>query len=330
MFDKNKPQQPSPIAQPSSPEKIFTMPMEYYLGENTISATRLGKTVQVAANKPATKVGAVPRKKTQWWLWILLLLAVIGSAILLVKSFETPAVPTPPVQTPVVTPTPTPVVVPPVEENNTVNNSTANNATTFSPANLKKFSLSLMSAVDSDKDGLTDSEETIFTTDPNLKDTDTDGYLDGEEGANFYSPVDKTLTRLWGKNFVSWYENATYDYKFLYPSGWLVKSVDATNPSEIMIMSDRNEFINILQDKKTSGQTLDDWYLEQAPSVQASDLKHYETYNKIPVLESPDGFTVYFSQGDTIYIINYNIGIAEEANYPAIFSMVLNSFQFVQ
>jgi len=45
-------------------------------------------------------------------------------------------------------------------------------------------------SVDSDNDGLTDSDETeIYKTDPEDSDTDDDGYLDGEEVSAGYDPT---------------------------------------------------------------------------------------------------------------------------------------------
>jgi hypothetical protein len=41
---------------------------------------------------------------------------------------------------------------------------------------------------DSDNDGLTDSEETVYGTDPQKADTDGDGYLDGQEVDSGYNP----------------------------------------------------------------------------------------------------------------------------------------------
>ncbi|MBU1038912.1 L,D-transpeptidase family protein [Patescibacteria group bacterium] len=50
----------------------------------------------------------------------------------------------------------------------------------------------LAEKIDTDNDGLSDQQETdIYHTNPNLADTDGDGYLDGQEIANGYSPLHK-------------------------------------------------------------------------------------------------------------------------------------------
>lgn len=46
-------------------------------------------------------------------------------------------------------------------------------------------------SVDTDHDGLTDAQERVYGTDPHNPDTDGDGYKDGEEVKNGYSPLSK-------------------------------------------------------------------------------------------------------------------------------------------
>jgi hypothetical protein len=58
--------------------------------------------------------------------------------------------------------------------------------------NIKEYQL----INDTDKDGLENWEEEIHKTDPNNPDTDQDGYLDGEEVASGYNPLQKTNDKL--------------------------------------------------------------------------------------------------------------------------------------
>ena len=59
-------------------------------------------------------------------------------------------------------------------------------------ADLSKISMGevlVVDNIDTDSDGLTDTQESIYKTDPNNPDTDEDGYLDGEEVNNGYDPL---------------------------------------------------------------------------------------------------------------------------------------------
>lgn len=331
MFDDKKPTQPNvqkseaPVspAPNVSEEKIYTMPMEYYLGAKPLKNVR---PAEAGAPPSPPKSG---KRKLNILIATVLILVFAGSVWLLIKSFEAPAIQSPVVLAPSNNKTAAPVVVAPAPADNSTSangNATASQSV-FDPSKLNKFSLSLLSGVDSDRDGLTDAEEAIFETNPQLADTDADGYPDGHEVQNFYSPVSLPLFRLWEEDFAKEYQNAKYNYKLLYPAAWLVKPIDEADPSEAMIMSDQNEFVNILVDQKRPDQTLTDWYFEKAPSVDKTKLKTYATFYKLPVLESPDAFTAYIADSSTVYILNYNIGLKEEASYPAIFQMIVNSFQ---
>ncbi|MFH0779477.1 MAG: hypothetical protein V1928_01325 [Parcubacteria group bacterium] len=320
-FKRGKPQVSN-----ASEEKIFTMPMEYYQGAKPGGVVKAPQ----AAGSPAGPQSSGGKKKLNILIAVVLILVFAGSVWLLLKSLEKPAANAPVTLAPANNKTAAPVVAAPENNSAAANeNSTApQSAASFDPSALNKFSLSLLSSADSDRDGLTDAEEAIFGTNPQIADKDNDGYPDGHEVQNFYSPISPPLVRLWEEDFVKEYQNAKYNYKLLYPSAWLVKPVSEIVPSDVMIMSDQNEFVNILIDQKMPGQTLADWYLEKAPSVDKTKLKTYATFYKLPVLESPDAFTAYIANNDTIYIVNYSIGLKEEASYPAIFQMIVDSFQF--
>lgn len=51
-------------------------------------------------------------------------------------------------------------------------------------------------ATDGDNDGLTDEQEKTYYTDPAVRDTDGDGYLDAEEVAQGFSPLVGNATRM--------------------------------------------------------------------------------------------------------------------------------------
>ena len=362
MFDDVTPQSPAPAqptpaptpitpvtpSQPTGTEEIHTMPMDYYTGGKTANIPKGSQPAMMQATAPsAMPVTAAPggKKKIMNIAIIVVLIAVVGvSAYLLYASYQKPANKedintedqiaqkdeSPVVEEPVNEEpatvideeTPPPVNIPteqPVDEEK-------NN---FDPSILSAVSLSLMASLDKDKDGLTDAEEAFIGTDPNMNDTDKDTYSDGDEMKNFYNPLKSGNIRLNEAPFAKAYENFNYGYKLLYPSSWLASPLKEIDPKEVMFTSKGNEFVSVFVETKNPEQTLDSWYLEKAPNITATQLKKYQNYKKNPVIESPDGFTAYIANGDKVYIINYNIGLNEEASFPGLFSMMINSFEFV-
>lgn len=350
----NTPIAPAPTVNPgggatqkaggASEEQVYTMPMEYYLGDKTTAGAPSAK--PAGQGRPAM----APQKKKKILnivIGAVLAVVVIASGWLLFRSYQAPAETekpavvnkapavtpeAPKVETaPAVTATEPKVEVTMEELEKKIAETKAEQVKKFDPADIKKFSLSLLAGPDGDKDGLTNAEEALFKTNPDMVDTDADVYKDKEEITNFYSPIDAGPIRLWEKSLiVSEYANAPYGYKLLYPAGWLIQPLDEKNPNDLMISSNQNEFINIIIDSKKAGQALADWYLEKAPTASKADIKTYTTYKKNLVVESPDAFTVYFSRGNDVIIVNYNIGLKEEAGFPTVFEMLVNSLEFVE
>lgn len=328
-------------------DNIHTMPMDYYMGDKTKQSVKQGQAQAQPSPMQPYQPAAAPqatggKKKTVLNIVIVVVLVlVVGiSAYLLYASYQnvgddeptTPVVQQP--VTDVVTePAPVEEVAPDVEidEEEAPDVEIEEEATVmFDPSDLNQVSLSLLASKDTDKDGLTDAEETIIGTNINKNDTDNDTYRDGQEIEYYYSPLQPGSVRLNEMNFVEVYENNPYGYKILYPSEWMISPLDEDNPRDVMITSEGNEFINIFVNTKPAQQSLEDWYLQKAPEVAVTELKKYDNYNELAVVESPDGFTVYIENKTDVYIINYNIGLSDEASYPSLFAMIVNSFELTE
>jgi len=349
MFEEVPKQMPKvgpPVTTPTKTEEIQTMPMEYYLGKDTVSTAKKGifskqgsasssTTSAVKASVPMT--AKAPSEKNKKSINIILIgggvLVVLVSAFLLYKSFQNPAVIVPSVPVivaPTIIETEMPVVEDPIVIEEPKITPIVGLKETFDPAEIRKQSLDSVAGLDKDNDGLTDLEETLIGTNPAINDTDGDTYLDGEEIANFYSPLAGNRTRLTTNTFFSTYENTVFGYKLFYPKAWLAEPIDPRNPEEVMISSLDNEFVDILTVNKPTDQTLLEWYLSQAPEVSPALLKEYQNYNKLSVLESPDGFTSYIGRGATVYVIIYNIGLNETAAYPNLYQAMVASFELTE
>lgn len=269
-------------------------------------------------------------------------LAVLGIAgWLIYRQFETPA----PIATVPLTPSPTPIQ-PPASESVTVQlplqevatlaeeiatiSAQPNSPEPFNPDKLQKIALGLVMKTDTDRDGLTDDEEILMGLNPLLIDTDKDGYLDGDEVKNFYSPLAVGKVTIDQMRFAGQYTNDKYGYKIIYPAAWVLAPLDVADPSEVMITSSKNEFVNILVEKKSAGQSIEEWYRAMAPTAAVTPLRKYTTFNKLEAFESPDGFTTYIAYGNDVIVINYNIGLKTEVSYPEIYQLIVNSLQFVE
>ena len=181
-------------------------------------------------------------------------------------------------------------------------------------------------AQDSDKDGLTDAEEGLFTTDAANPDADSDGYGDGLEVINLYNPTGFAPHKIEETNLVKVYSNPTYDYSIFYPVSWLAKSLDETD-REVMFTSATGEFMQVIIEDNKDKMPLLDWYLAESPGVSPAEVGTVATKGGLLGVKSPDGLTVYFSVEDKIYVITYNVGIKTELNYKSIFEMMVKSFK---
>ncbi|OGF20789.1 hypothetical protein A2316_03100 [Candidatus Falkowbacteria bacterium RIFOXYB2_FULL_38_15] len=181
-------------------------------------------------------------------------------------------------------------------------------------------------APDSDGDGLTSMEEELFGVSGENSDTDSDGYKDGLEVINLYNPSGFAPQKIEETKLVEIYKNPTYNFQVFYPKNWLAGALNETN-EEIMITSATGEFIQIIVVENKEGLALMDWYLEKAPEVKPADVGTAATKNGLFGIKTPDELTAYFSIGEKIFAISYNVGVKTELNYKSTFEMIIRSFK---
>jgi len=198
---------------------------------------------------------------------------------------------------------------------------------TFEHGEISEFTLDMVSSEDSDEDGLTDDEEALFNTERENMDTDGDTFADGQEVINLYSPKAQE-TELAGTDLVETFVNENYKYSVMYPAAWFARGTDRSN-LEVVFSAENNEFVSIWVEENEGNLPLTEWYQEQAPEVNPDELTEFINKQGNIGLKSPDRFTVYFSRDGYVYIINYNIGLKEEADYPSVYQMMIESFNII-
>lgn len=211
----------------------------------------------------------------------------------------------------------------PVNTNTNTNVNINLNTNTNSPINTNTVGTpEISSTKDTDKDSLTDNEEIIWGSGQSKPDTDGDGFLDGEEIANGYSPT--SSTRLTEDPNASAFVNETYGYTILYPSRWVAGQLDESDV-DILFTAETGEFVEVTVGSNPKQQTAKQWYLEQFPDIDGSDLETFEAAGGIGV-KSIDGLTGYLTSGETIFVVTYNIGTRSQANFLTTFDMMLHTF----
>jgi len=192
-------------------------------------------------------------------------------------------------------------------------------------------------ARDTDIDGLSDTEEAIFSTDPNAVDTDKDGFTDYKEILNLYSPIKIGKAVLINDGTFVLYQNPKFQYYLLYPKEWKVNSVDES-AREIVFSSTANlekktiagEFIVISIADNPGKLPLKDWYLLTSAYAKAEDVKDYSLPG-FKTISTVNELTIYLTapeDNSIIYAINYDAGIQTELNYKTVFLLLQKTFTF--
>ncbi|MFA5051495.1 MAG: hypothetical protein WC544_00350 [Patescibacteria group bacterium] len=218
-----------------------------------------------------------------------------------------------------------------INVNSSINTNTAGNQNIFPNFNVNNTNTAfnanitpVVSSQDSDSDGLTDVEETLFSANPIKADTDGDSYADGQEVVGGYNPTGTGSIE--SSSALRTYYDPSYFYSILYPASW-ASSDDPQNTRGKMFTTS-GEFVEASVQENPANLSARDWYLTQSPGVNSSQISSITNWDKtLSGVLSVDGLTAYFVSGQKVYIINYNLNILTQANYKSTFQMMYRSFK---
>ena len=178
--------------------------------------------------------------------------------------------------------------------------------------------------IDSDSDGLSDTEEALLGTDPLNSDSDSDGYGDLEELLNLYNPAGEG--RLIENENIEEHANQSFSYSLLYPASWDLRSL--SDDSSVIFSIDDNSFIQVLVESNDSGLDIKSWYASRF-FENIADSRIIKKNNWEGVF-SGDGLAFYLSSSNSnnIYTLFYSFPSGQTGSYINIFNMMINSFQF--
>lgn len=210
-----------------------------------------------------------------------------------------------------------------LEQNIIDSNQTASSTIASTTKEVENKIITVQNPIDTDRDGLFDSEETIFGTNPNMSDSDGDNFPDLSEVIGLYNPA--TAGAILTNKGIEKYENNTYGYSMYYPSSWRVSSVG--DDSSIIVKTENNQFIQIMVNQNTQSQTIDEWYNSNISNNRIpSSQRIYK--NGWTGIRSEDGLIIYLlSKNNLIFTLNYNLGVESIVYYKNILSMMVNSLE---
>lgn len=182
-------------------------------------------------------------------------------------------------------------------------------------------------SADLDKDGLTDSAEELFGTDPSKPDTDEDNYNDSHEIFYLYSPVEKEPSKLINSGAVKDFINPVFGYSIYYPKTWAFGNIDESY-RDILLSTITGENVEIRVFDKDPSQSFVDWFGVWAPNERYTDLNDFETYYKEKGAARKDGLVYYFYNESRVYAILYHTTDSNVLNYKSVLTMIARSFRF--
>lgn len=172
---------------------------------------------------------------------------------------------------------------------------------------------------DLDADKLTDSEEAFYGTDGGNRDTDGDGFGDGDEVQNLFSPVAKSRLLL-AEGFMT--PETWNGWGYYYPRPW--SSIPETVNRQSITTGSAARFQLELRER-LAGESLVMIVNEYRPGAQT---KSFTTKGGFSAVQTADGTLTAVASGDVVLIITYDLNGERVYDYRTSYAMFLNTLTY--
>lgn len=176
--------------------------------------------------------------------------------------------------------------------------------------------------LDTDSDGLTDAEETVYGTNIQRPDSDGDRFLDGNEVFHLYNPATAAPGKLLESGLVK---------SFTSPNGWVMyipatwtSGIDANDNSKFNLETGRGERFVISVEANPSKQDLAPWVAARI-NQPVDTLGDFTTKGGLRGVYGPDRMQAWLSWGDAVFHIVYDLRDQPFLNFRTTLEMMLNS-----
>ena len=313
-----------------SPLPPLRQPLSANLPPRTPGAPSSGNPVKAELQKPLPKSASGSKKIIIILLFILVLIGIGALVYFMVlapkDTNSSPAV----VTTNSVPFQASPIVTPPLITTTTpiegVSSTPSSTPALRGGGSLVLPHLSYAPAKDSDADALTNLEEEVFSTDPEVYDTDLDGYYDGQEVANLYNPKGIAPQKIIDSGLVKEYINPTYQYRFYYPSSWRVDPV-SNDLQDVLLSADSGDYMEIRVFPKDESLSFTSWFANVLPGENFTAFSPFQNRFQVTGYRRSDNQVGFFETPKFIYSVVYFYGEQEKNVFPHIMNVLLQSFR---
>lgn len=167
--------------------------------------------------------------------------------------------------------------------------------------------------LDQDSDGLTNTEEILFGSDPRNPDTDDDTYLDGNEVYHLYNPRGSNNALLTDAGFAREFQAPELSYRIIFPSRWTVQSGNSSR-QETMFRAPTGEQVRVYVLASAA-----------APDLSLPALSRLSTKQNYEAILSEDKFTTYIFIDESVYVVTYELKDVLTINFLTTYQMMVNS-----
>ncbi|MBI4359553.1 MAG: hypothetical protein HY564_00470, partial [Candidatus Jacksonbacteria bacterium] len=143
-------------------------------------------------------------------------------------------------------------------------------------------------------------------TSPLSSDSDNDGYMDGLEVVNLYSPARGVSAGLMDDSQFSYYNNDA-GYSFLHPQQFALTVLDEAKPGDIIMTSSEKETVVVSVQENPGDLTLFEWLVSISPMIRFDDFESFETREGRAVLAGPQktAYYVAFPETHSVLVVFY-------------------------
>lgn len=181
------------------------------------------------------------------------------------------------------------------------------------PSNIPLPIEQIQTALDSDQDGLSNSEELLFGTDPMQSDSDGDGFTDKSEVANGYDPAAKSSKLVDSKNLRA---EEFGSLSVLVPAAWNKKPATG---GTVDFLTGTPAVVNVAMKTYAASGSLLEWVLSETRGSDSADFMEERTPQGFDVIYSKDRLSAWLLAGNTVYAFRYQANGALTLDFGTIF-----------